>query len=110
MDINDRDGFFNYNVRFENTTNPVKRLVFMTNGAILNELSNDDYLTTYSTVVVGKAQERSMDSKLLLCMMKVLLANESKLSASKTTKVLSFSQLRTSTCFRLEYERTKSIC
>lgn len=77
MGTSAQDGSVSYKIRFEDTTNPSTKLVFMTDGALLNELMNDNGLSAYSTIIVDEAHERSLGTELLLCLLKgVLKRNE----------------------------------
>lgn len=75
----ERDGFVCCKVRYHDTTNPSASLVFMTNGALLNEPGKGDDLAAYSTVVVEDAHEQSMDTELVLCMIKEVLGSRNSL-------------------------------
>lgn len=79
MGTNERDGFVSYKIRFDDTTNSSTRLVFMTDGALYNELKRGDDLVSYSTVVVDEAHERSNDTELVLCLLKEVLGRRKSL-------------------------------
>ena len=79
MGTNERDGFVSYKIRYDDTTNSSTRLVFMTDGALFNELKRGDDLASYSTVIVDEAHVHSLDTEVVLCLVKEVLARRKSL-------------------------------
>ena len=51
----------------------------MTEGALFNELKKGDDLASYSTVVIDEAHERSLDTEMVLCLVKEVLGRKNSL-------------------------------
>ena len=101
MNTNEMNGFVSYKVRDDNTVNPSTRLVFMTDGSLLMEAIRDGMLEAYSYVVVDEAHERSMDTEILLCLLKVALVRNKRLKVvimSATLKAKTFTDYFPGSC------------
>ncbi|EKX51695.1 hypothetical protein GUITHDRAFT_157138 [Guillardia theta CCMP2712] len=61
-----------YTVRFEDSTSHSTKIKFMTDGMLLRELMLDGELRRYSTIVLDEAHERSLNTELLLALVKRL--------------------------------------
>ncbi|EMD33542.1 hypothetical protein CERSUDRAFT_76747 [Gelatoporia subvermispora B] len=60
-----------YSVRFENMTDQRKTfLKFMTHGMLLREAMTDPWLEQYSTIIVDEAHERTLETDLLMGLIK----------------------------------------
>ena len=62
-----------FRVRFADQVSEATRLVLMTDGLLLAELSADPLLRRYDTVIVDEAHERTLNIDLLLGVLKRLL-------------------------------------
>ncbi|NVK22669.1 MAG: ATP-dependent RNA helicase HrpA [Kangiellaceae bacterium] len=55
-----------YSIRFNEQANPVTPVRVMTDGILLNEITDDPLLTQYDTIIVDEAHERSLNIDFLL--------------------------------------------
>ena len=62
-----------YAIRFEDCCTPATRIRYVTDGVLLREAVQDLYLDRYSCVILDEAHERSLDTDLLLGVMKRVL-------------------------------------
>lgn len=84
-----------YAVRFEDRASPNTLVKVVTDGLLLTEIRHDRYLTSYDTVIVDEAHERSLNIDFLLGYLKTLLARRRDLRVvvtSATIDVEAFSQ------------------
>lgn len=85
-----------YKVRFDDKTNPDHtKIVFMTDGMMLKELTTDPSLKTASVVMVDEAHERSLSTDVLLGLLRDLVRGKPKselrvILASATIQVEKF--------------------
>src|SRR5208337_4488238 len=63
-----------FRVRFADQVSAATRLVLMTDGLLLAELSSDPLLRRYDTIIVDEAHERTLNVDLLLGVLKGVLA------------------------------------
>ncbi len=77
-----------YKVRFADQTSASSRLVLMTDGLLLAELSSDPTLSRYGTLIVDEAHERTLNIDLLLGVLKRLLPQRSDLKLIVTSATL----------------------
>ena len=64
-----------YSIRFEERVDPQKtKIKFMTDGMLLREMIIDPLLTKYAFIVIDEAHERSLQSDILLGLMKGVLS------------------------------------
>jgi ATP-dependent RNA helicase HrpA len=77
-----------YRVRFADQVSDATRVVLMTDGLLLAELSQDPLLSRYDTVIVDEAHERSLNVDLLLGVLKRLLPRRPDLKVIVTSATL----------------------
>lgn len=63
-------GLVGYKMRFDDQTTPETRIKVMTDGILLQEIKNDQYLTDYSIIMVDEAHERSLNIDFVLGLLK----------------------------------------
>ena len=82
-----KDAFVGYKMRFNDTTDRETRIKVMTDGILLMELKADPLLSAYSVMLVDEAHERSLNIDFVLGLLKnVLLARpEFKVIVSSAT-------------------------
>ncbi|KAL0234207.1 hypothetical protein PCE1_001244 [Barthelona sp. PCE] len=68
-----------YSVRFDNQRSERTRLVYMTDGMLLREIVQDPMLNKYQYIMIDEAHERSVNSDLLLSLIKALAAKRPSL-------------------------------
>lgn len=81
-------GTVGFRVRFADRVSDATRLVLMTDGLLLAELSSDPLLRRYDTVIVDEAHERSLNVDLLLGVLKRLLPRRPDLKLIVTSATL----------------------
>ncbi|KAG0173093.1 DEAH-box ATP-dependent RNA helicase prp43 [Apophysomyces sp. BC1034] len=59
-----------YNIRFEDNTGPKTFLKYMTDGMLLREAMSDHSLSRYSTIVLDEAHERTLNTDILMGLLK----------------------------------------
>lgn len=59
-----------YRIRFSDTTNPSTKVLFITDGCILREILRDPLLTNYSVIIIDDAHERTVNTDILLSLLK----------------------------------------
>lgn len=59
-----------YSVRFEDVTSSSTRIKYMTDGLLLREALLDPYLSKYSVIIVDEAHERTVQTDVLLGLLK----------------------------------------
>ncbi|XP_060967106.1 pre-mRNA-splicing factor ATP-dependent RNA helicase DEAH10 isoform X1 [Cannabis sativa] len=67
-----------YSIRFEDVTSSSTRIKYMTDGLLLREALLDPYLSRYSVVIVDEAHERTVQSDVLLGLLKNVQIARSK--------------------------------
>src|ERR1700722_734170 len=77
-----------YRVRFADQVSDATRVVLMTDGLLLAELSQDPLLSRYDTVIVDEAHERSLNVDLLFGVLKRLLPLRPDLKVIVTSATL----------------------
>ncbi|ORY76120.1 P-loop containing nucleoside triphosphate hydrolase protein, partial [Neocallimastix californiae] len=84
-----------YKIRFENVTTPnVTKLTYMTDGVLLREIIDDPLLTNYNIIIIDEAHERSIETDILLGLMKKACKQRSDLKLlvmSATLNMVKFS-------------------
>jgi ATP-dependent helicase HrpA len=81
-------GSVGFRVRFADQVSDATRLVLMTDGLLLSELSSDPLLRRYDTVIVDEAHERTLNVDLLLGVLKRLLPRRPELKLIVTSATL----------------------
>ncbi|XP_075591047.1 uncharacterized protein LOC142597926 [Dermatophagoides farinae] len=61
-----------YNVRFDNNVSLDTKICFLTDGILLKQFVNDPTLDQYSVIIIDEAHERSLNTDLLLALIKDL--------------------------------------
>ena len=77
-----------FRVRFADQLSAATRLVLMTDGLLLAELTSDPELRRYDTVIVDEAHERSLNVDLLLGVLKRILPRRPDLKVIVTSATL----------------------
>ena len=77
-----------FRVRFADQLSAATRLVLMTDGLLLAELTSDPELRRYDTVIVDEAHERSLNVDLLLGVLKRILPRRPDLKLIVTSATL----------------------
>ena len=77
-----------FRVRFADQVSDATRLVLMTDGLLLAELSSDPLLRRYDTIIVDEAHERTLNVDLLLGVLKKLLPRRPDLKLIVTSATL----------------------
>jgi ATP-dependent helicase HrpA len=77
-----------FRVRFADQVSDATRLVLMTDGLLLAELTSDPQLRRYDTVIVDEAHERTLNVDLLLGVLKRLLPRRPDLKLIVTSATL----------------------
>lgn len=65
--------FVGYSIRFEDKTSPDTRIKYMTSGILLRESLSQPSLDKYSCLIIDEAHERSLNSDILLGLLKRIL-------------------------------------
>ncbi len=81
-------GSVGFRVRFADQVSDATRLVLMTDGLLLAELTADPQLRRYDTVIVDEAHERSLNVDLLMGVLKRLLSRRPDLRVIVTSATL----------------------
>jgi ATP-dependent helicase HrpA len=68
-----------YKMRFDDRTTPETIIKVMTDGILLQEIKNDEYLRDYSVIMVDEAHERSLNIDFVLGLLKRALELRSDL-------------------------------
>ena len=92
VELGDRVG---YAVRFDSQASGGTRLKYVTDGILLRECLSDDLLSQYTCVVLDEAHERSLDSDVLMGLLKLTLKRRKDLKLlimSATLDVSKFSR------------------
>ena len=63
-------GSVGYKMRFDDRTTPATRIKVMTDGILLQEIKNDQYLRDYRVIMVDEAHERSLNIDFVLGLLK----------------------------------------
>ncbi|MDP9064980.1 MAG: ATP-dependent RNA helicase HrpA, partial [Pseudomonadota bacterium] len=77
-----------FRVRFADRVSAATRLVLMTDGLLLAELSSDPLLRRYATIIVDEAHERTLNVDLLLGVLRRLLPRRPDLKLIVTSATL----------------------
>ncbi|KAJ2777805.1 DEAH-box ATP-dependent RNA helicase prp43 [Coemansia javaensis] len=63
-----------YSIRFEDCTSPRTVLKYCTDGMLLREAMSDNLLSRYSAVILDEAHERTLNTDILMSLMKTIAA------------------------------------
>ncbi|CUF82437.1 pre-mRNA splicing factor, putative [Bodo saltans] len=83
-----------YSIHLDDMTTEQTKIRFMTDGVLLREVVNDPFLEKYSVIVMDEAHERSMDTDVLLGVLKGICRRRSDLKVivtSATMNIMKFS-------------------
>lgn len=72
-------GNVGYQVKLKSRKSTVTRLLFCTTGILLRQLQNDSKLDAYTHVVIDEVHERSVETDLLLLLLREILSQRSSL-------------------------------
>ena len=81
-----------YQVRFTDRVGDDTRIKFMTDGILLAEISSDRWLSSYDTIIVDEAHERSLNIDFLLGYLKQLLHKRPDLKLIVTSATIDTSR------------------
>jgi ATP-dependent RNA helicase DHX37/DHR1 len=68
-----------FQIRFEKTTTPDTRILFLTDGVLLKEVSSDLLLSRFSVVIVDEAHERNLNTDVLIGMLSRVVSLRKKM-------------------------------
>lgn len=68
-----------YSIRFDDCSSAATRIKFVTDGVLLREALTDSNLSRYSIVILDEAHERSLQTDILMGILKMLLSKRSDL-------------------------------
>lgn len=77
-----------YSIRFEDETSAVTKIKFMTDGILLREALLDEDLEKYSCVIIDEAHERSLNTDVIMGMLKRLLSKRRDLKLIITSATI----------------------
>src|SRR5580692_1893013 len=77
-----------FRVRFADQVSDASRLILMTDGLLLAELTSDPLLRRYDTIIVDEAHERTLNVDLLMGVLKRLLPRRPDLKVIVTSATL----------------------
>ncbi|MFA4787340.1 ATP-dependent RNA helicase HrpA, partial [Xanthomonas perforans] len=77
-----------FQVRFTDRVSDQSRIKFMTDGILLAEIASDRWLSSYDTIIVDEAHERSLNIDFLLGYLKQLLRKRSDLKLIVTSATI----------------------
>lgn len=83
-----------YKVRFDDKTGPLTRILFVTDGMMLKEFTNDPDLSSVGAIMVDEAHERSLSTDILLGLLRDVIRRNPNLKvivASATINAEKFS-------------------
>ncbi|EAN77945.1 pre-mRNA splicing factor ATP-dependent RNA helicase, putative [Trypanosoma equiperdum] len=80
QEMNTRCGsIVGYKVRFDDRTGPLTRVLFVTDGMMLKEVVGDPSLNTVAAIMVDEAHERSLNTDILLGLLKDIIRGNKQL-------------------------------
>jgi HrpA-like RNA helicase len=62
-----------YSIRFEDKSSPITKIKYVTDGVLLREIMSDSLLSKYNIVILDEAHERSMQTDILMGLLKILI-------------------------------------
>uniref|UniRef100_A0AC34Q076 ATP-dependent RNA helicase DHX33 n=1 Tax=Panagrolaimus sp. JU765 TaxID=591449 RepID=A0AC34Q076_9BILA len=78
-----------YRFRFENLTSKKTRIVYATDGILMNEAISDPFLKKYGMIIIDEAHERSLSTDMLMSLLQILLRKPSGRTAPMKVIVMS---------------------
>lgn len=81
-----------YSIRFEDETSDKTLIKFMTDGILLREALLDPTLDRYSCIIIDEAHERSLNTEVMLGLLKGLLAHRRDLKVVVTSATMNASK------------------
>ncbi|ELP98014.1 ATP-dependent RNA helicase, partial [Xanthomonas translucens DAR61454] len=81
-------GAVGFQVRFNDRVGEETRIKFMTDGILLAEIASDRWLSSYDTIIVDEAHERSLNIDFLLGYLKQLLRKRPELKVIVTSATI----------------------
>jgi len=72
-------GIVGYSVRYDYNYNDETRLLYMTDGVLLREFMSDTLISRYGLVIIDEAHERTINSDIILGLLKMALAKRNNL-------------------------------
>ena len=93
-----------YSIRFNDCTSHLTRMKYVTDGVLLREIMTDINLDKYEIVILDEAHERSLQTDILMGLLKQLQQRRSSLKYS------SFSSSFSSSSFSCSYSHSSSSC
>lgn len=66
-------GLVGYTIRFEDVSSQETRLKYLTDGMLLRESMFDPLLSRYSIIILDEAHERTLDTDILLGLLKEII-------------------------------------
>ncbi|SMN22294.1 similar to Saccharomyces cerevisiae YKR086W PRP16 DEAH-box RNA helicase involved in second catalytic step of splicing [Maudiozyma saulgeensis] len=77
-----------YSIRFEDYSSPKTRIKFMTDGILLREVLLDNDLDKYSCIIIDEAHERTLNTDVMLGILRVLLQRRKDLKLIITSATM----------------------
>jgi pre-mRNA-splicing factor ATP-dependent RNA helicase DHX38/PRP16 len=77
-----------YSIRFEDLTSKETVIKYMTDGVLLRESLNDEYLEQYSCIIMDEAHERSLNTDVLFGILKKVAAKRRDLKIIITSATM----------------------
>lgn len=77
-----------YSIRFEDVTSDKTRIKYMTEGILLREILGDSNLDTYDVVIMDEAHERSLNTDVLLGLLRMLVRRRRDLKVIITSATI----------------------
>lgn len=84
-----------YSIRFEDETSAVTKIKFMTDGILLREALLDEDLEKYSCIIIDEAHERSLNTDVIMGMLKRLLSKRRDLKLIITSATINAAKFST---------------
>ncbi|XP_065208806.1 ATP-dependent RNA helicase DHX8-like [Planococcus citri] len=84
-----------YTIRFEDKTSPHTKIQYMTDGILLRECTYDRALSSFAAIILDESHERTIDTDVLLAVLKMITARRSDLKliiSSATLDAKKFSE------------------
>lgn len=84
-----------YTIRFEDKTNELTRIKYMTDGMLLREAMNENALSSYQCIILDEIHERTLNTDVLLGLLKELISQREDLKIvlmSATLNTAKFSE------------------